>query len=819
MKTTFLGKLQYSPNPVVQVGGSLFKQLFIKNYATVKSPAGVWKFQQYAFNIIKAVFRPEGYTTNELVSDAVVLKPMQTAPTLTTSTHAQIIHWDNITIQVIGNSIVFGENENALIVNYHDEGHYYRGFQFHLKENEKIFGGGERALPLNRRGFGFGLNNKPAYGYSMWTHELNYSVPFITSSNNYALFFDNSSVGYLDIGKKNHHLLEYGAMSGELNFYLITGRSYPELLTSYHTLTGTQPLPPRWAMGNLLSRFGYISETEVKEIMQQMREHKILFDAVIFDLFWFGNTIQETMGNFDWVNKKAWPNPSGMIKKFKKEGVQTILITEPFILQKSLSYKVSKKYHAVDKSRKPYVLTQFYFGLGGLIDIFRNDSKRWLWSKYKSQMKRGVEGWWGDLGEPETHPYDMYHNLKDFGFKRLFRSEEVHNVYGHYWSKMLFERYKAEYPGKRLFNLNRSGFAGTQRYSIFPWTGDVSRSWSGLQAQLPVLLGMSMSGVPYVHSDAGGFAHGEKDPELYIRWLQFAAYTPIFRPHGTELSKVDPFAGNYPSEPALFDEPYKSIAKEVINNRYRLLPYNYNLTYEHAKSGKPLMSPMYYYYSKDTITYHAEDQFMWGEHMLVAPVLHKGAQARSVYLPEGDWYHYVTHEKFRGKQWINKPLVPHRIPVYVKEGSFIPTVTGINNTGDYKKGNFIVTYYPSDIPTAYLWYQDDGASPMSITKNNYSLIHFAGQDKAGEITITATCSPNQKYLQKILCLQIPAFKRKPKAVYVKGRLLKIDIVNNAISSKIPLRTTHARWNTDDRILTIQVPVQKGTTTKVIVKRG
>jgi oligosaccharide 4-alpha-D-glucosyltransferase len=127
---------------------------------------------------------------------------------------------------------------------------------------------------------------------------------------------------------------------------------------------------------------------------------------------------------------------------------------------------------------------------------------------------------------------------------------------------MLYNQYAKNYPTKRLFSLNRSGFAGSQRYNIFPWTGDVSRSWGGLNAQLPIILGMSMSGVPYVHSDAGGFAGGNGDNELYVRWLQMAAFTPIFRPHGTALYEVDKNAFSFPSEAALIEEPFQSYAKK-----------------------------------------------------------------------------------------------------------------------------------------------------------------------------------------------------------------------------------------------------------------
>jgi oligosaccharide 4-alpha-D-glucosyltransferase len=380
-------------------------------------------------------------------------------------------------------------------------------------------------------------------------------------------FFDNGSKGFVDIGKSDSASFKTTFSYGEINAYVIIGKSYQEILSSYHTLTGTQPLPPRWALGNLMSRFGYTSEKQVNEIVAAMKKEAMPVDAVIFDLFWFGDGIKGGIGNLDWVNKERWPNPVGMINNFTKQNIKTTLITEPFVLEYTNAYDASLEYWAKDGAGYPYTMKDFYFGKGGLIDIFRKDAGNWIWNyHYKRQIKNGVTAWWTDLGEPENHKPDMFHNAKDLGISKLLPAYAVHNIYGHYWNKMLFENYAKEYPTQRLFHLNRSGFAGSQRYSIFPWSGDVARNWSGLQAQPLVMLGMSMSGVPYIHADAGGFALGEKDEELFVRWLQFATYTPVFRPHGTALYDVDPEAPSFPSEAALYDEPYKSLAKKLLLN-------------------------------------------------------------------------------------------------------------------------------------------------------------------------------------------------------------------------------------------------------------
>ncbi len=672
----------------------------------VKVANGRWTFSQYTSGIVKASFQPINYTTNENISDAVIAKPLASAVT---------------NLKISGDTISIG---NAIIVATHQTNEY-RGFRFLLSDDEMIFGGGERAVSFNRRGHRLNLYNAPAYGYSEGTENLNYSVPFFTSSNGYALFFDNASKGYADIAKSTKNIFEYGAFSGALNVYIIPGKNYAEILSNYCKLTGTQPLPPRWAMGNLMSRFGYTSEAQSKDIAAKMKAENIPFDAIIFDLFWFGDSIQQTLGNLDWINKSKWPNPKQMITDFRKQNINTILVTEPFVVKRSFNYNQSIKYLATDSVGKVFDIPAFYFGNGGLIDLFRTDAKNWFWMFYKKQMNNGVEAWWGDLGEPETHPSALYHNLKDQGYKRLFKADEVHNIYGHNWTKMLFEKYAVEYPNKRLFSLNRSGFAGTQRYSIFPWSGDVSRSWSGFRAQLPVMLGMSMSGIPYAHADAGGFAGGEGDNELYVRWLQFAQYTPIFRPHGTALYEVDKNAFSFPSEPALIAEPYKAAAKEVVNNRYKMLPYNYTLSYRQAKYGEPLVMPLYYQFNDDKEAAKIEDEFMWGDAVLVAPVVEKNATERKVFLPKGDWYYFNSNTYFSGGNVINIKVQLNDIPVFVKAGSIVPNANSnaLNTTKSFGNDSSLTWhYYSAQIPSAYTLYEDDGESKNALATAQYELI-------------------------------------------------------------------------------------------------
>ena len=732
------------------------KKPFVSTYSF---DSGRYELRYFADSIIRISYHPHQYRQQEQISDAVLLQPA--------------IAFKALPLRVEGDRIWL--NNRLLIAGVHHTGNH-RGFRIALQESEMIFGGGERALPLNRRGYRLPLNNNPWYGYAEGADNLNYSVPFFTSSKGYGLFFDNPSQGYVDIGKKDAGIMEYGASSGALHLYLIIG-NYRDVLQSFHRLTGTQPLPPRWAFGNLMSRFGYTSEAQVKEILQRMDQERVPVDAVIYDLFWFGDSIKGTLGNLAWVNKTSWPDPAGMIRDLKKKNINTILITEPYFVETSLNYKASLPFLAVDSLNQPYYLTNFYFGKGGLLDLFRKDAQQWFWKFYKKQMAIGVEGWWGDLGEPETHPADVFHNLRNKGMKRLFRAHEVHNLYGHEWTKMLYEFYRKEYPGKRLFSLNRSGFAGSQRYGIIPWTGDVSRSWSGLRAQLPALLGMTMSGIPYVHSDAGGFAGGEGDGELYVRWLQFAAFTPIFRPHGTALYEKDTAAFSFPSEAALVDTPYRSHAKKAVDTRYAFLPHNYSLAYQQTRWGRPLMAPLYYHFPDDTVTARIQDQYMWGSDVLVAPIIEKGKATRSYYLPAGSWYHVEQRKFIQGPVWRTDSFSLAQLPLFYREGAFIllNPVRGQNTSG-FDGSRLAVTYIPSVGASSQQWYHDDGVSKDALASRSYELISFhSGGLQKNRLLITVSTNGGDfrgRQKNKMLYFHIPQQSGRPTRVRVNNLTYK-----------------------------------------------
>ena len=336
-----------------------------------------------------------------------------------------------------------------------------RGFRFQLDDGEKILGGGQRVMGMDRRGRRMPLYNKASYGYETETDQMYYGLPAVVSSDKYTIVFDNSASGWLDIGHTEDDVLKFEAVGGRTAYLVIAGKTYPELLENYTDVTGRQPLPPRWAFGNYASRFGYHTEAETRDVVRRFRRADIPLDAIILDIYWFGPDIKGHMGNLDW-DRNAWPDPEKMISDFAKQGIKTIAITEPFILSTSDQWQsaVDNEVLAKTPTGEPRRF-DFYFGNTGLVDVFDEKAQDWFWQPYEMLFEQGTAATWGDLGEPEVHPGDSLHWLSEAQIEAT--GDEVHNAYGHAWARMVFERQIEKYPAMRPLILMRSGFAGSQR--------------------------------------------------------------------------------------------------------------------------------------------------------------------------------------------------------------------------------------------------------------------------------------------------------------------------------------------------------------------
>lgn len=720
----------------------------------IKVSDGTYKITPYSTKIVETTFIPNNQTATS-TSHAVILEPVKVDFKTTETNNEIYLTTSEISVEIKKSpfQILYTYKGNYLI----SERKGYKKadeteiIDFNLTTDEILYGAGARALGMNRRGYRLQLYNRAHYGYETHSELMNFTMPLVYSSKLYAIHFDNAPIGFLDLDSKNDNSLQYETISGRKTYQIVAGDNWNDLVSQYVSLTGFQPLIPRWALGNFSSRFGYHSQAETLGTIDKFLKDEIPVDAVILDLYWFGKNVKGDMGNLEF-DKDSFPNPTKMIAELNKNGVKTVLITEPFILTTSKKWNeaVEKNVLGLNKDNEPYTY-DFFFGNTGIVDVFKPEANEWFWNIYKNLINEGVAGWWGDLGEPEVHPSDLIHATGT--------ADEVHNIYGHEWAKLIAQGYKKDFPNKRPFILMRAGYSGSQYYGMIPWSGDVNRTWGGLQSQVEIALQMGMQGMGYMHSDLGGFAGANLDDELYTRWLQYGVFQPIYRPHAQE---------EVPSEPVFREPKTKDLAKKSIELRYKLLPYNYTLAFENNQYGTPLMRPLFYDEVNNS-TLKNSTTYLWGNNFLVSPVVKPGLKTQEVYFPSSsNWFNFYTDEKVEGGQTKVVQLVETSIPTYVRGGSFIPMIQPIQNTTLYSLNNFEVHYYVDNLikeSEAYL-YNDDGKTPYAYEKEMYEVIEFESElkGKTLHIEIEQKLGKNFDLSEKNIKLIIHNVSKNPKKI-------------------------------------------------------
>ena len=646
--------------------------------------------------------------------------------------------------------------------------------EFNLTSGEVLYGGGARAIGMNRRGYRLALFNRAQYGYETHAELMNFTLPIVISSKKYMIHFDNAPIGYLDFDSKKDNSLIYETISGRKTYQVIVGDSWMDLVENYTDLTGKQPLPPRWILGNFSSRFGYHSQKETEATIDKFKENNIPVDAIILDLYWFGKTVQGTMGNLE-VDKDSFPDMKGMISRLKDKGVKTVLITEPFILSNSKKWNeaVEKDVLAKDSVGNP-AKYDFYFGNTGIVDIYKPEGKEWFWNIYKDLINLGAKGLWGDLGEPEVHPTWVQHATGS--------ASEVHNIYGHDWARLIFEGYEKELPNERPFILMRAGAAGSQRFGMIPWSGDVNRSWGGLQSQPEIALQMGMQGLGYMHSDLGGFAGANLDDNLYTRWLQYGVFQPIFRPHAQE---------DVPSEPVFRSDKAKKLAKKAIELRYKLLPYNYNLAFENNQKGTPLMRPIFFEEDDDKLMTNSST-YLWGKDFLITPILKDSVKTKEIYFPKtANWFNFYVDEKIEGGQTKTVKVKGKSIPTYVRGGAFILMTDLVQTTDDYKASKLELHYYydVSVKESKREFYNDDGLTANAFEKEEYEILEFESEltKRCLEFDFESEFGKEWNSSEKEIKLIIHNISWNPRKIKVDGKRVRVSSENNTVT--IPLK-----WN-------------------------
>lgn len=586
-----------------------------------------------------------------------------------------------------------------------------------LAPDEHIYGLGEKAFPLERRGHSYVMWNIDPQNYGPADEPLYLNIPFymgLRDGQGYGIFYDNSYCARFDIGKSQPNEVIYKADGGELCYYFFYGPALTTILERYTELVGRMPLPPLWTLGYHQSRWSYYPDTKVREIAHLLREHRIPCDALYLDIHYM-----DGYRCFTW-DPVRFPNPSALLAALRNQGFKVVVIIDCGI-------KADRNYSVCAEGLAQGMFCTYPDGspAGGPVwpgesyfpDFTNPRVREWWGNLYAPLLQAGVEGIWNDMNEPtitgpkgDTLAGCVRHSWEGQGTDH----RQAHNVYGMQMARATAEGLQRLKSAQRPFVLTRSGWAGVQRYAL-SWTGDNLSTWEHLRLTMPMVMGLGLSGLAFTGADVGGFSGGA-DAELLVRWMQMGIFLPLFRNHASLWSRAQ--------EPWAYGEPYLSLNRSAIEWRYRLLPYLYTATWQCTQSGLPIVRPLVLSYPEDTRTHTLDDEFLCGDALLVAPIVEPQATSREVYLPAGKWFDFWTNEQHIGPKAVRVSALLERIPVFVHAGTVLPTWPVMQHTDERPVDQLILHVYPGDGKS---WlYEDDGYS-LAYQRGEYRVTNFACQ--------------------------------------------------------------------------------------------
>jgi alpha-glucosidase len=609
-----------------------------------------------------------------------------------------------------------------------------RGFRIYktMPVDEHYFGLGDKTGPLDRRNQAFSLWNTDAYRFQESTDPLYKSIPFFISfraGRAVGVLLDNTWRSSFDFGKTEPSVYSFGAVDGPLNYYVVYGPSPKQVLESYAWLTGKPPLPPMWALGFQQSRYSYYPQSRVLYIAHRLRADRIPADAIYLDIDFQDKNFPFT------VDCKKFPDFAGMLAQLKTENFHVVTITDLHIAAApNREYRPYDSGIAGDQFVKnpngSVYVGEVWPGPSVFPDFTRQQTRAWFGTLYQDFYRHGVSGFWDDMNEPSvfhtisgTMPLDVVHRIDEPGFaKRTATHAEIHNIYGMQNARATFEGLKKLNPDLRPMVLTRASYAGGQRYGA-TWTGDNSSTWNHLRLATPMLENLGLSGFGLSGADAGGFA-GTASAELLTKWLEVAAFQPIDRDH-TEKGTGD-------QEPWVGGPEQEAIRRRYIGERYRLMPYLYQLADESSRTGLPMLRPLFLEFPNAMADGHPIDvdsaaagEFMLGPDLLIAPSPYpEQPDAYTIEFPSRDWYNYWTGAKVARPeaaaggllQVVSPPPFSIQVqpesstlPVFVRAGSILPMEPLVQSTGEIPDGPLTLRVYAGD-PCRGDLYLDDGKS-------------------------------------------------------------------------------------------------------------
>ncbi len=545
----------------------------------------------------------------------------------------------------------------------HGNGYARLEQRFAAYEGEKLYGLGQHQ---------HGLYDQKGAVIELVQRNSEVSIPFLVSSRGYGFLWNNPAIGRVELAVNG---TRWVADSARQLDYWITAGTPAQIQRRYADATGHAPALPEWAAGFWQCKLRYRSQEELMTVAREYRRREIPLDVIVADFFHWTH-----LGEWRF-DPAEWPDPQAAVKELAEYGTRLMVSVWPSVSPLS-------EFHAEMERRGLFIGTEFGpvahadwpdKGIDKTVQVAFYDAtnpaaREFVWSKVRDNyLALGIEVFWADACEPELKPgYPA--NLRYHAGPGL----EVGNVYPRENSRMFFEGMHAE--GKaEVVTLNRSAWAGSQRYGAILWSGDIFTDFETLRKQIPAGLNTSLSGIPWWNTDIGGFHGGDPTSpeyrELMVRWFQFGAFSPIFRLHGVRYpaTPFGPDMTGAPNEIWSYGEQAEQIMAEYIRMRIRLKPYILDTMREAHDSGLTPMRPYFVEFPDDPKAWEIDMAYLFGRDLLVAPVLEANARTWDVYLPAGAvWTDAWTGDEYAGGQTVTVDAPLERIPLFLRDGATLP---------------------------------------------------------------------------------------------------------------------------------------------------
>lgn len=532
---------------------------------------------------------------------------------------------------------------------------------FESNPNEKLYGMGQYQQDiLNLKGCNLELAHRNSQA----------SIPFVLSNLGYGFMWHNPSIGKVFFGK---NITQWHASSTkQMDYWITAGDTPDEIEQAYAKVTGTVPMMPEYGLGFWQCKLRYWNQEQLLEVAREYHRKNIPLDVIVCDFFHWPH-----MGDFRF-DEEFFPDPDAMVKELEEMGIKLMVSIWPQIALDSENFQEMKQKGLLVKTERGVEINMRFGGESVFYDATNPKAREYVWNKVrKNYYDKGIEIFWLDEAEPEYTVYD-FDNYRYYQGPNL----QIGNIYPQAYARTFYEGQK-EAGQERIVNLLRCAWLGSQRYGALVWSGDIHSNWETFRRQLCAGLHMGIAGIPWWTTDIGGFFGGDPDKEefrqLLVRWFQWGTFCPVMRLHGDrECSDRHVYrkdgrevmftGGN--NEIWSFGEENEAILKKYILLREAMRPYTRKLMKEAHEFGRPIMRPMFYEFPEQEICWDLKEQYMYGDSMLVAPILYEDTEERSVYLPQGHtWTLLHNGQVYEGNQTITVSAPIDIIPVFIKDNN------------------------------------------------------------------------------------------------------------------------------------------------------